>query len=245
LFAANLSTSFRLRKFGMVRARGGPPVQPDAIETLTGKRFVGRTAPSLDLLLSFLPFRPPLQADLSMYGVQMRLEELHRAPVLADSAPNGADGASPVEDAISEGSVRSLLPHMKKLPIKRIVHLSNVTASPIRVSLSYNTSTHHGLPPGVDMPELASFEITGIEGVIERYNVSGVVGLRFEADYGGVMRFDKAEAVVEYEVMEEKIVTVKVTDGEGAGDARTHLGLSQQCIERWCAVTSVNNTGLH
>ena len=150
-----------------------------------------------------------------MYGVQMRVDEVHRAPVLVDAS--GADG---VEDAIVEGSVRNLLPYMKKLPIKRIVHLNNVSASPIRISLSYNTSTHHGLPPGVDSPELASFEVTGIEGVIERYNVSGVVGLRFEADYGGVMRFDKAEAVIEYEVMEEKIVTVKV-DGEQG----TQIGL--------------------
>jgi hypothetical protein len=39
-----------------------------------------------------------------------------------------------------------------------------------------------------------------------RYNTSGTVNLRFEADYGGVLRLDKAEAVVEYEVMEEKIV---------------------------------------
>ena len=139
----------------------------------------------------------------------MHVDELHRAPVLADAS--GADGVD--DAAIIEGDVRNLLPYMKKLPIKRIVHLNNISASPIRISLSYNTSTHHGLPPGVDSPKLASFEVTGIEGVIERYNVSGVVGLRFEADYGGVMRFDKAEAVIEYEVMEEKIVTVKV-DGE-------------------------------
>ena len=57
---------------------------------------------------------------------------------------------------------------MKKLPIKRVVHFINVTKSPIRFSLSYNTSTLHSLPPGIDAPELAEFEITGLEKAIER-----------------------------------------------------------------------------
>lgn len=186
--------------------------------------------------------------------------------------------------------VRNLLPYMKKLPSKRVVKLDGLAADPLRFSLSYNTSTHHGLPPGVAAPELAAFEVKGIEGVIKRYNVSGQVcvharstqewrglmrhahavcggagaqrsvlcttittttttithaalgssmtqasplpcsccparlmacrcrspplpagpspqtALRFEADYGGLLRLDSVEAVVEYEVMEEKIV---------------------------------------
>ena len=151
--------------------------------------------------------------DLSMYGVQLRIDEIHRATTVAAGVDAAADSGSATEEPLGVGSVRSLLPCMKKLPIKRVVHLTNVTASPVRFSLSYNTTTHHGLPPGVDAPELATFEVTGIEKAIERYNTSGSVDLRFEADYGGVLRFDKAEAVIEYEVMEEKIVQVKA-EGE-------------------------------
>ena len=150
LFAANLSTSFRLRKFGLT--------------------------------------------DMSMYGVQMTMEEIHQEE----------QAASEVTD------VRNLLPYMKRLPIKRVVTFSNVSKDPIRFSIAYNSSTSSGLPPGVDEPHLASFEVTGINKAIERYNTSGVINLRFEADYGGVFKLDKAEAIVEYTVMEEKIVEVPV-----------------------------------
>ena len=160
LFAANLSTSFRLRRFGF--------------------------------------------ADLTMYGVQMTVDEVHQAQTLDAGAEGSGSGSGP--------DVRNLLPAMKKLPIKRIVHFNNLTSDPIRVSLAYNTSAPNGLPPGVDEAELGAFEITGVDGAIRRYNSSGTVNLRFEADYGGVLKLDKAEAVVEYEVMEEKIVQVKANE---------------------------------
>lgn len=151
LFAANLSTSFRLRKFGLT--------------------------------------------DMSMYGLQMTVEELHQDEVTAAAEVKGT---------------RNLLPYMKRLPIKRLVTFNGTTKDPIRFSIAYNTTTSSGLPPGVDDPHLASFEVTGINKAIERYNTSGVVSLRFEADYGGVLKLDKAEAVVEYTVMEEKIVEVPI-----------------------------------
>ena len=63
---------------------------------------------------------------------------------------------------------RNLLPYMKKLPIKRVVHFSNVSSDPIQISLEYNTTTPHGLPPGVSNSSLAAMEITGIDTVIAR-----------------------------------------------------------------------------
>eukprot|EP00198_Chlamydomonas_reinhardtii_P001208 XP_001690543.1 ER-located HSP110/SSE-like protein [Chlamydomonas reinhardtii] len=171
LFAANLSTSFRLRKFGMV--------------------------------------------DLTMYGVSLSLDHV------------------PLQ------KVRNLLPFMKKLPNKRVVRLDGVAADPLRFSLAYNASTHHGLPPGVKAAELADFEATGVEDVIKRYNTSGQISLRFEADYSGLLRLDKVEAVVEYEVMEEKIIEVPVnetdtaTGAEGAGaDADTKAEKSGEAEEK-------------
>lgn len=159
LFAANLSTSFRLRKFGLT--------------------------------------------DLSMYGIQLSVDEVHQT---LDPNPEDPAASSPAT------TLRGLLPPMKKLPVKRLVTFVNVTRSPIKISLAYNTTSslpHGGLPPGVDEPALAAFEISGVEKAIERYNTSGTVTLKFEADFGGVLRLDKAEAVVEYVVMEEKVVEVK------------------------------------
>ncbi|KAG2432896.1 hypothetical protein HXX76_008627 [Chlamydomonas incerta] len=164
LFAANLSTSFRLRKFGMV--------------------------------------------DLTMYGVSLSLDHV----VLGEQA-----AAAPGAEALQK--VRNLLPFMKKLPNKRVVRLDGVAADPLRFSLAYNASTHHGLPPGVKAAELADFEASGVEDVIKRYNTSGQISLRFEADYSGLLRLDKVEAVVEYEVMEEKIIEVPVNETEAADGA--------------------------
>ncbi|EFJ52505.1 heat shock protein Hsp70G [Volvox carteri f. nagariensis] len=163
LFAANLSTSFRLRKFGMV--------------------------------------------DMTMYGISLTLDHV----VLAGGEDEAAASEKPAggEPFLK---VRNLLPYMKKLPNKRVVKLERLAGDPLRFSLAYNASTHHGLPPGVRSPELAEFEATGVEEVIQRYNTSGLVSLRFEADYSGLFRLDKVEAVVEYEVMEEKIIEVPVNE---------------------------------
>ena len=52
---------------------------------------------------------------------------------------------------------------------------------------------------------------------------SGGTRVTVEVDYGGVLRFDKAEAIVEYEVMEEKIIQVKE---EGESEASESVSLS-------------------
>ena len=101
LFAANLSTTFRLRKFGM--------------------------------------------ADGATYPVQYSL-----AP------PAGADAAAPAYQP------KALLPFMKRLPAKRVVHLPDGAADPARFSLAFNASGHP-LPPGVGGPELAEYELTGAQ----------------------------------------------------------------------------------
>jgi len=101
LFAANLSTTFRLRKFGM--------------------------------------------ADGATYPVQYSL-----AP------PAGADAAAPAYQP------KALLPFMKRLPAKRVVHLPDGAADPARFSLAFNASGHP-LPPGVGGPELAEYELTGVQ----------------------------------------------------------------------------------
>ena len=65
-------------------------------------------------------------------------------------------------------NVRNLLPYLKKLPVKRVVHLANLTSDPVRLTLLYNTTTPHGLPPGARGAEMATFNITGIDTVMKR-----------------------------------------------------------------------------
>lgn len=52
--------------------------------------------------------------------------------------------------------VRNLLPYMKKLPVRRIVHFSNLTQDPIKLCLMYNASTPHGLPPATGTSQYSS-----------------------------------------------------------------------------------------
>lgn len=163
LFAANLSTSFRLRKFGLV--------------------------------------------DTATFGIKLTIDDIKLGePPLAAAAGDG-DSSAPAADP-GFLKVRPLLPAGKKLPVKRSVSFTNLTADPIKFTLSYNESAPHGLPPGTKGAVLGEFEVTGIPTVISRYNTSGTVSLRFEADYAGVLDLATVEAVVEYTVMEEKIVEV-------------------------------------
>jgi hypothetical protein len=56
----------------------------------------------------------------------------------------------------------------KKLPIKRAIKYTNLTIDGFSFELRYNASTVHGLPPGVETPELASYTVAGIQDAIKR-----------------------------------------------------------------------------
>lgn len=160
LAAANLSTSFRLKKFGMV----------DGAQY--GVNFV--------------------QAD----GL---LSDISRADGGTAATTSGSSNSS-------SSGVKRLLAYMKRLPVTRVVHFRELQQDTVRFSLAYNASTPHRLPPGVTQPELGAWEVSGVSTVIDRYNRSGTVNLRFEADHGGVVKFAGAEAVVEAEEMVEQVV---------------------------------------
>lgn len=57
--------------------------------------------------------------------------------------------------------LKTLLPYMKRVPVKRVVHLPNITADPIHFSLQYNLSQGMPLPPGAPSEDMASFTLTG------------------------------------------------------------------------------------
>lgn len=68
---------------------------------------------------------------------------------------------------------KAVLPFMKKVPIKRVVHLPNITADPIKFSLQYNISQGRPFPPGTASPEMAQFVVTGVDSTISKYNTTG------------------------------------------------------------------------
>ncbi|KAL3157632.1 hypothetical protein ABBQ32_012079 [Trebouxia sp. C0010 RCD-2024] len=103
---------------------------------------------------------------------------------------------------------KTLLSYMKKFPTKRVVHLPNVTADPIKFALLYNVSQSRGLPPGTASPVMAQFVVTGVDSTLTKYNTTGKMGVHFSVDSSSILKVDKAESVIE--VWEEYEVEVPV-----------------------------------
>jgi hypothetical protein len=57
---------------------------------------------------------------------------------------------------------------MKKLPTKRAKTFNNMTSDSFTVTISYNKSSPHGLPPGLKDPHLAKFEVSGVADAIAK-----------------------------------------------------------------------------
>ena len=54
---------------------------------------------------------------------------------------------------------KALLPFMKRVPAKRVVHLPEAARDPVEFSLSFNESLP--LPQGISTTQLANFHVTG------------------------------------------------------------------------------------
>lgn len=67
-------------------------------------------------------------------------------------------GAAGLEEA--EYKPKQLLPFMKRIPARRLVHLPEQAADPLSFTLSYNSS--YPLPSGIASPVLAQYDITGV-----------------------------------------------------------------------------------
>jgi len=172
LHAANLSTAFRVRKFGMT--------------------------------------------DGAVYPLELEMEEPEADP---ENPP--AEGEEPDLEA---GGVkrRTLLPRMKKLPVKRIVSLPNVDKDEVNLKVFYKDL----LPPGVYDDLLGDWTISGIVNASTKYNTTigkPKVNVHFEVSRSGILTLAKAEAVIDmmetYYVDVPKNVTENVTkpaEGEEA-----------------------------
>ncbi|KAK9811690.1 hypothetical protein WJX72_008444 [[Myrmecia] bisecta] len=164
LFAANLSTTFRLRKFGM--------------------------------------------ADGATYPINFQLDENTK---LAASEEATGNPFGP----------KSLLPFLKRLPAKRVVHLPNATSDRIAFTLAYDTdsdSPNGQLPPGVDSPIIGIFELSGVADVLEKHGETGKMSVHFRADVGGVLSVEKAECVINTVEMVE--VEVPIREEKAANETK-------------------------
>lgn len=63
--------------------------------------------------------------------------------------PQAAAGARPI----------NLLPYMKRIPVKRVVHHTDLTEDSLAFKLAYNASTPHGLPPSVQSADIAWYKV--------------------------------------------------------------------------------------
>ena len=71
----------------------------------------------------------------------------------------------------------TLLPRFKKLPVKRVVALNNITGD-TRLSVSYDDAGTGLMPAGTPSAEIAAFLISGMEDVAAKYNATGKVNFR-------------------------------------------------------------------
>lgn len=90
------------------------------------------------------------------------------SPVQLDESTKAKTG-----EAESAFKPRTLLSYMKRFPIKRVVHLPNVTADPIKFDLVYNVSEGSEMPPGAASPLMAQFVLTGVDSTLAKYNTTG------------------------------------------------------------------------
>ncbi|CAD7703207.1 unnamed protein product [Ostreobium quekettii] len=144
LVAANLSTTFRLRQFGLV--------------------------------------------DGAVYPMSVQIEEPPQWTAPAHAAS---------DDAEQLFKPRALLPYMKRLPVKRILHLANFTADPFNVSFAFNTSGGRPLPSGMETTDYGTYEVSGMKKAVEKHGQDGKVALHFTTQNDGIIVLKGAEYVAE------------------------------------------------
>jgi hypoxia up-regulated 1 len=151
-FAANLSTVFRLRKFGM--------------------------------------------ADKSPYQVSFKI--INESSMLSNE--DDQEGVGPNTELV-------LVPALKRMPSKRTISLNNVSEDSFAVSLTFDNSIGAALPCCQKAGPLGYFNVSGISGVISKYNHSGKVALHMGVEQGGEFYIGRAEATLE--ILKEEVTFTK------------------------------------
>lgn len=179
LFAANLSTTFRLRKFGF--------------------------------------------SDGISYPLAYQVEE----------GPNidNADGTA--FDAKLLGGF------LKKMPVRRVVHLPNATADPVNLKL-LSGEPIPGTKPSDMNNVLGSFSITGIDDVIKKHGRAGKLSTHWTVSTSGIATLDRAEAVLER--MEMVNITVLLPANETGNSTNATVAPSKGGVQDANASTAGNDT---
>lgn len=102
---------------------------------------------------------------------------------------------------------------MKKLGTKRKVTLPGITANTFKFTLSYSGERK---PCCLKTDKIATYEVSGLNAVTERYGEPGKVALHFEVDNNGMLTFVQADSTVS---IEETIQVDKMVPDEDAGAA--------------------------
>ena len=73
----------------------------------------------------------------------------------------------------------------------------HLPADPIRFRLFYDTDSGVPLPPSTAEATLGTFEATGLDGVLSKWNETGKINMHLKADSSGLISVDKAECVLD------------------------------------------------
>lgn len=135
--------------------------------------------------------------------------------------PQG-EGAKCVQDFFPENGGKELAPFMKRLGMKRKVTLPGVTSDSFNFTLSFSGDRK---PCCLKSDKIATFEVSGLNAVNDRYGEPGKVALHFEVDENGMLMFLQADSTIN---VEETIQVDKMVPDEDAG-ARYCPPLSALC----------------
>jgi len=187
LLAANLSTTFRMRRYGASDAA------PFAL-TLTREGSAATLSSS--------------SAAAAAEEVLDGGEEGEEGIAAGAASPIGGGGGA----AASQGSAKVLLPKGKRLPARRVVSYSGVSAD-FAVTARYDAAT---LPPAVKADGmdnlLAGWSVSNVAGAVSKLqNSTGKVTLTFTVGRDAILVLDKAELGIEYLESYDELVPVNST----------------------------------
>lgn len=119
-----------------------------------------------------------------------------------------------MQEFFPENGGKELAPFLKKLDTKRKVTLPGITAESFKFTLSFSGDRK---PCCLKTDKIATYEVSGMKAVEEKYGEMGKVALHFDVDSNGMLVFLHADSTV---AVEETIQVDKMVPDESAGAAQ-------------------------
>jgi hypothetical protein len=130
-----------------------------------------------------------------------------------------------MQEFFPENGGKELAPFLKKLGTKRKVTLPGITSDSFKFSLFFSGDLK---PCCLKTDKYATYLVSGLKAVAERYGEAGKVALHFDVDSNGMLTFLQADSIVS---IEETIQVDKMVPDEDAGASQPSLHASC-CHER-------------